>query len=44
MKLLVQSTSAAVIRRINHPKTLAARMTRGECERAKVRPMLSLPG
>lgn len=41
MQLLIQSTGAAVIRRINFPKRLAARMTRGECQRARLRPLLS---
>ncbi len=41
MQLLIQSTGAAVIRRINFPKRLAARMTRGECQRSRLRPLLS---
>jgi hypothetical protein len=41
MQLLIQSTASAIIRRINFPKRLAGRMTRGQSQRASLRPLLS---
>lgn len=41
MHLFIKSTAAAVIRRINYPKTPAARFTRAQSLDAKSRPLLS---
>jgi hypothetical protein len=41
METFIQTVAATVIHRINFPKRLTGRMTRGQCERARVRPLLS---